>query len=171
MSDTSNKANEPWFRHLWVWLVMIPPASAVVAGFATAWLAGGPPALVVDDYGEIAMATQQRQYRDQSARQLGLRAQIDFGPPGQAFASVAVTSSDRSYVVPTQLQLQLIHPTHEERDQLVILERLDGLYVAEIRLPDSRVYVQLEDLDGAWRLVGELPDSATALELVAPDPS
>lgn len=169
MNTAADNDDAPWYRHLWVWLVMIPPAAAVVAGFITAWLAGGPPALVVDDYSEIAMATEQSQNRDRQARQYGLAADISLPAEGASPASLQLVlrATQSGFLAPAQLQLQFIHPTREELDQALILERAGDLYTGTLNRPASRVYVQLEDLDGQWRLVGELPAGATALELSA----
>lgn len=32
-------ASRPWYRHLWPWLLMLPPALAVVGGAVTYYLA------------------------------------------------------------------------------------------------------------------------------------
>ncbi len=169
MVQVADNTNLPWYRHLWVWLVMIPPASAVVAGFITAWLAGGPPALVVDDYSEIAMATEQSRNRDRLAAELGLFASIDLPAASGAAGrlQLRLRAAQDGFVPPPQLQLQIIHPTREELDRRVILDRADDLYTGTVDRPDSRVYLQLEDMDGQWRLVGELPAGETALELYA----
>jgi len=40
----------PWYRQFWPWFIIALPASAVVAGFVTLWLAlSNPDHLVVDD--------------------------------------------------------------------------------------------------------------------------
>ena len=41
---------EPWYRHFWVWFIIALPASAVIAGIYTLWLAvSNPDHLVVDE--------------------------------------------------------------------------------------------------------------------------
>ena len=47
----------PWYRQFWPWFVMALPAAAVAASFVTLYLAGSEPAMVVDDYGQIAKVT------------------------------------------------------------------------------------------------------------------
>jgi hypothetical protein len=40
----------PWYRQLWPWLLMVPPAAAVIGGFLTLYLAlATPDPLVRDD--------------------------------------------------------------------------------------------------------------------------
>ena len=156
VTDTDDK---PWYRQLWPWLVMVPPASAVVAGFITAWLAGGPPALVVDDYSEIAMSTAQQQARDQAALRSGLIADVRLQTSGEgraALTMVSLDAADPGFVAPATLRLQLVHPTREELDREVALTRESGSYRGQIDRPSGRLYVHLSDPDASWRLVGEL---------------
>lgn len=40
---------KPWYKHLWVWLIMLPPAASVIGGIVTLILAGGPPQMVNDN--------------------------------------------------------------------------------------------------------------------------
>jgi len=40
----------PWYKQFWPWFIIALPASAVIAGFYTLWLAiSNPDHLVVDD--------------------------------------------------------------------------------------------------------------------------
>lgn len=154
--------DKPWYRQLWPWLVMIPPAAAVVGGFVTAWLAGGPPALVVDDYGEIAMATAARVERDDRARDLGLSASLRLS---RADGGVQVILSGDAVAGATELELQLVHPTREELDRRAVLAGRDGAFAGQVDCPPGRFYVQLTDAAQTWRLVGELAPEAGVLEL------
>ena len=153
---------------------MIPPASAVVAGFITAWLAGPPPALVVDDYSEIAMASEQQRSRDRRAAELGVIAQIQLAPdtqPDLTRVELLLSASEAGYRLPEQLQLRLIHPTNELKDQVVIMDGRNGRFAAIVDSLQTRFYLQLEDLDGQWRLVGELAAGARRIELAPRDTS
>jgi hypothetical protein len=168
MTYATNTPSRPWYRHYWVWLIMIPPASAVVAGFITAWLAGAPPALVVDDYSEIAMATEQQRSRDRRAGELGVFAQVELARDTLSDLTrieLLLSASESGYRLPDQLQLRLIHPTDELKDQVVIMDGRDGRFAAVVDSLQTRFYLQLEDLEGQWRLVGELPAAARRIEL------
>lgn len=168
MARQDPRNNLPWYRHVWVWLLMIPPAAAVVGGAATAWLAGGPPSLVVDDYGEIAMTTERRFTRDTRALELGLSASLLRPDPEGAGSEVwqLKLDSDLAYPQPQNLVLNFVHPTHEERDRRLPLVRAGTVYRGEMPTVGSRMYLQLTDPDGEWRLVGELSPSASALTLL-----
>jgi uncharacterized protein len=43
--STSN--TQPWYRHLWPWLLILPPATAVVGGAITFYLAVSRPDMLV----------------------------------------------------------------------------------------------------------------------------
>lgn len=165
----SQADEKPWYRHVWPWLLMIPPGAAVIGGFLTAYLAGPPPALVVDDYGEIAMATEQRLARDQRARELGLTARVHFasGEPGDRDSGIKVAlEHTSSYVLPPELALKLVHPTRAELDAAAILTGHNGEYYGIVRRPASRMYVHLADAESSWRLVGQLPAGGASLTLL-----
>lgn len=162
----------PWYRQLWPWLIMVPPAASVIAGLVTFYLAGSEPAMVVDDYGRVAMATAQRAERSKRAAELGISAQLlfidglDNGTP-----SITVTLEQRAGANewPAGLVLQFVHPTQQELDQTIGLTGSDGRYTghpySQSQRTPSRYYVSLSDADSTWRLTGELGPNMTALEL------
>ena len=43
----SNPTFKPWYRHLWPWLLIIPPAGAVIGGGITVYLAVTRPDTLV----------------------------------------------------------------------------------------------------------------------------
>lgn len=162
--------NKHWYQQFWPWFLMTPPAVAVVAGLITFYLAGGPPAMVVDDYGKIAMVTEQRAARDRIARELGLAARIEIiphGDQGTADFRVKLSGNPTAASFPESLHLRLIHPTLPEMDADTVLLVSDGVYQGASRYVHSRMYIQISDPDKLWRLTGELPKSALIIELVA----
>lgn len=164
------ESNTPWYRQFWPWFLMIPPAGAVVGGFISFYLAGGPPALVVDDYGKIAMVTEQRANRDKIASKLGLAAHIEIisrGDEGTAAFRVKLTGNLTAAGIPDYLQLRLIHPTLPDMDIDTVLLASDGMYRGATESVSSRMYLQLTDPDEVWRLTGELPAGASVVELAA----
>ena len=153
---------QPWYRQFWPWFVFSLPAASVVAGFITLYLAGSAPAMVVDDYGRIAKTTAQRIERRDYARQLGLSAELSFVDSGELVINLTRLRHESPW--PAALKLQLVHPTQYERDELVVLEGASGRYTARLARPEGRYYLALTDLEGSWRLAGELPrDSDTVL--------
>lgn len=168
----AERNDAPWYRQFWPWFLMIPPAAAVIGGFATAFVAGGPPSLVVDDYGQIAMATEARAARDAKAVDLSLSADLRLSDsPAGAMQSIRVRLEGREAgSSPRQINVRLIHPTIERLDRNAILDRSGVEYRGSIERPPGRYYVQIEDNAGTWRLTGELPANLEQLALTAYHP-
>jgi hypothetical protein len=155
----------PWYRHVWLWIMLVPLIGSVIAGFVTLYLAGAPPALVVDDFGKIAMAVEMDQQRDRHAAELGLGARLEFGDPLEGNGrTVAISLSGAA---PDRLKLELIHPTLEQMDQRVLLKRTDHAYTGSVVKPDTRLHVLISDEQGSWRLTGILAAGQDALDLRA----
>ena len=157
----------PWYRQFWPWFVIALPASSVVAGLVTLYLAGAAPAMVVDDYGRIAMVTAQRAERSQRAEELGMAAELSFSD-GQSVNIRLARRADLG-AWPDTLYLQLIHPTRAERDVTLQLSGIRNNYSANLARPEGRYYVSLHDEEGVWRLTGELSSKRDSLALNAGD--
>lgn len=158
---------KPWYREFWLWFVMAPVIATVIGGFATLIIAGAPPALVVDDYGEIALVVERERERDQHAAALGLVAELQLGiGPNEGAGAVVVRLAGAR---PARVRLDLIHPTRDERDASVLLDHAGDAYRGVVRRPAGRLYLQLTDDQGSWRLTGELgpTQQSTRLEPAA----
>ena len=61
MSATQTRRDSlPWYKERWTWLLMLMPATAIVAGFITLWLAiTSFDGLVADDYYKQGLAINQ----------------------------------------------------------------------------------------------------------------
>ena len=58
----------PWYRHLWPWLIIAPPAASVVAGLAMLWIAiASDDGLVTPDYYKQGIEINERLTRQQAA--------------------------------------------------------------------------------------------------------
>lgn len=156
-------AKRPWYREPLVWLLIAPPAAAIVGGIITIYLAvATQDGLVVDDYYEQGKAINQVLGRDQAARAQGLSARLQL-QQGRAELRLA-----GAIAVP-ELTLKLLHATRAAQDVVLVLDRAgDGVYRAPLpALAPGRWHVQLEGAD--WRLTGSarLPGT-TAIDLAVP---
>ena len=143
---------KPWYREPWPWIVMAPPAAAVVAGAVTVWLAvTTSDGLVADDYYRRGLAINQEIGRDHAARELGLTASVE------AFNGVLRVRLSGRAVPPEALFAKLVHATRAGHDLRLRLARVTpGVYETELpRLPAGRWRVVLEDPRGEWRIVKE----------------
>lgn len=161
--------NRPWYRHLWPWLLMIPPLASVIGGITTLTLAiRTPDALVVDDYSTIGKYTQQKLERSQLAAELGLAGEGALEAPLAAGGanSIALKIANLPYPPPGRLTLTFSHPTRESLDRVAVLSYDGSGYRGLIEnLPDSRYYLLAEPVDASWRLVGEISGSPSAILL------
>jgi len=151
---------QPWYREPWPWILMAGPATAVVAGLFTAWLAvRSDDGLVMDDYYKAGLGINKTLARSETAARLGIRAEL-FLVDGRVRARLNVAPGGA-------LTLQLAHPTRAGLDQRTKLTLVEpGVYEGQLRpLQAGRWLVVLEQ--GDWRLMGDwtLP-AAGALTLV-----
>lgn len=143
--------SEPWYRHLWPWLLIAGPAAVIVAGLATLWLAiESADGLVADDYYKQGMAINKRMAREETARRLGISADI-------------VLQAGRIRIelkgeAPEALFVQLAHATRAGHDlRLRLAPIAPGTYEAELdKLVPGHWRVVIEDPRGTWRIAKEL---------------
>ena len=145
----------PWYRQLWPWLLMLMPATAVVGGLITYWLASTTNnALVVDDYYREGRAINLELARDRHAVDLGLAGSLTREGDGHPRLRLQAATSG---VLPQAVTLRLVHATRAELDRTITMQAsAEGDYGSpQATLPDSgRWNIQIEDRDRRWRLVG-----------------
>lgn len=164
-----NRATDktPWHRQPLVLMLIALPASVVVAGFITLYLAiSTDDGLVEDDYYQRGKEINRVLDRDQAALRYGLQAQVSLDVPGEQVAVQLGASKTAATTIPEHLQLKLLHATRAGLDEDVTLVRMpDGRFQGALpALAPGHWYLQLSAND--WRLTGELhvpKDSATVL--------
>ena len=143
---------KPWFRQFWPWFLIALPASVVVAGFATLYIANRhADDLVVDDYYKNGLAINRQLEKKQRAAAQGITAQLRFDP-----RSVSITVDGP--VTSEQLLLLMSHPLEADRDFAVTVTSVEaGLYTAMLEAPVApRWHWTLQNNQDAtgWRLDG-----------------
>ncbi|RMD70706.1 MAG: nitrogen fixation protein FixH [Gammaproteobacteria bacterium] len=139
----------PWYRQFWPWFLIALPASSVIGGFVTLWLAmRDPDGLVVDDYYREGLLYNQRLARDRKAAALGLSAEVWLGG-----GKVRVRLHGP---VDGPLKLSFLNATRASRDKAVELHGISGrTFEGEVgSLPPGKWYLILEPKGEAWRLKG-----------------
>ena len=156
MNQSTNSVARPWYRHAWPWLLMAGPATVVVAGVITAYVAfSTSDGLVEDDYYKQGLAVNQSAERNRHADALGLQAELVRGDDGSLLR--VFLRARNSVVFPQALALRITHPTRSGVDQNLVL-RADGagVYVGKLSAPlTGRWHVVLEDEQREWRLAGD----------------
>lgn len=144
----------PWYRQFWPWFIIALPATVVVAGFTTLYIALKNPHSMVDDaYYEDGLAINQSLEQDKQATQLGMSAQVFFDAETLT-VRVNLDGSD----LPTTLELRLMHPISDQYDQTVELEsQNNGSYSGSYATPtQTSYYLRITPLSEIWRLNGEV---------------
>lgn len=145
-------ASKPWYREPWPWFLMSLPATAVIAGLTTVWIAvTSYDGLVVGDYYKAGLAINQTLARDDTARAMGLAATLQTGD-----GSLTLSLAGRMTSMPAKVTLSLAHPTHQGRDHLLTLHHAGaGHYRATLPdMPAGKWQAQLVDDRSTWRLSG-----------------
>lgn len=153
-----SSAAKPWYRHGWVWFLVGIPASAVIAGSITIWIAvTHSDSLVADDYYKEGRAINQRLEKDAQATTLGVSLQAELPRSSGAGQTIYVSFSANPGVnAPEAIRLRLSHPTIDRMDILATLLPTPGSanrYSTELpEIGAGRWYVQLEDDASQWRV-------------------
>jgi len=154
MNPLTPTASKPWYREPWPWFLISLPATAVIAGLTTVWIAAkSADGLVVGDYYKAGLAINQTLARDDVARDLALHAALRVED-----GMLALTLGGRLPAYPAQLALVLAHPTRQGQDQTLALEHTGGgRYQARFpALADGKWHALLSDAAATWRLSGVL---------------
>ncbi|MDK8464121.1 FixH family protein [Marinobacter sp. SS13-12] len=145
---------KPWYRQPWLWfLLMFPGAAIAWCTFMLTVAITTQNSMVTDDYSKQGRGYNMQIARDQTAKNLGLRAEMAFT---ERQITLSVDSSDGSADYP-YLILNLFHPTLSERDRTVQFRAVgEGQYTAKLNQPiEGRWYFDLRGPDNDWRLKGE----------------
>ena len=140
----------PWYRQFWPWLLIAGPATVLLAGAVTAWIAfASADGLVAEDYYKQGMAVNRLLAREERAAELGLSADIQL-----TAKSVVVRLRGAA---PEALFVHLAHATRAGHDQRLRLAPVQpGVYQADVpELPAGRWHIVVEDPRGSWRIVRE----------------
>jgi uncharacterized protein len=160
--------SRPWYREPWPWIIMAPPAAAVVAGMVMLWLAiTSYDGLVIDDYYRQGLAINKTLRRDDRASELSYRARLQLSEDSSRVRVFFAGAQNAS--LPSTLQLRLAHATRAGLDQTAVLHAYaPGQYEADLAPPEAgRWRATIEDMSGTWRLakIWDLPqDRAIVLE-------
>jgi len=146
--------SKPWYREPWPWFLISLPATAVIAGLTTVWIAyQSADGLVVGDYYKAGLAINQTLARDDAARALALSATLKHED-----GALALALAGRLRAFPDQLSLTLAHPTRQGLDQTLTLNHAGGGHyrTSLTVMPAGKWHAQLADTASTWRLSGVL---------------
>ncbi len=158
---------EPWYKQGWPWLLISLPASAVVGGIITIFLAvNSPNALVVDDYYKEGLAINQQKQRQAYAARIGLQGLLRHDG---SLLTLSLNSS--TPVTQETLSLHIVHSTRPELDRQLTLQRTgEGSYAGETALLSPGTwYLRLEPADKTWELRARITSDGAFQANLTPD--
>ncbi|MGB2248066.1 MAG: FixH family protein [Alcanivorax sediminis] len=140
-----------WYRHPFLWMAILLPATAVVAGLITLYIAivnADDP--VVDEWYKEGKAINRSAEQEQLAARLGIRlelSQVGAGVQARLLADTAIP-------MPSSIKVAMRHPTLADRDVVIELVNLeDNQYRGDGVLPqDGRRNVTVTAEGNHWRL-------------------
>ena len=157
-------ASPPWYRQRWPWLLIAGPATVVVAGFFTLFLAiSTDDGVISDDYYKRGLLINKELVRSQRAEAMRLSAVLHVAPSGAVRLELAA-GTDGAF--PDSVTLKLVHPTRSGQDRTVALTHGPGnAYVGDLgAYPAGRWLVSVETPQ--WRLpASEITDGLASVTL------
>lgn len=155
--QSNTESIEPWYKQFWPWFLMALPASVVVAGLTTWFIAAkNSDSLVVDDYYKEGLGINRQLAEDQLAKQLAIEADIRFDT---VVGEVIVNMQGQLEAWPEQLTLRLIHPADSEKDIVLTMNKVSvSRYIGQLEQPISGYwYLQVAgQKPEPWRLRGRI---------------
>lgn len=150
----------PWYRQFWPWFIIALPASAVIAGLTTVWIAmQGDDSLVYKSSDGMNVITERNLAAERTANASGLMASIMIN--AETGAITTSLSADSGLPETGTVLLELLHPTRQHLDLEAELVRAMTNAAGEptwaghfIKPPVGRYYIVLSS-DDRWRLSGE----------------
>ncbi len=149
----------PWYKQFWPWFLISILVFAVVIGMGLLWVSLlNPDSMVRDNYYKEGRAINMHMGRDQMARELDLSAAFTID---ELTGGVSLQLDGKLAALPPQLQLEIMSPSHAERDRSVTLRHISAnQYVGELEHSiRGRHYIDLSDPrapgEDGWRLTGE----------------
>jgi hypothetical protein len=151
MKKIANPAGKPWYKEPWPWILMSGPATVLVAGAATTWIAfASADGLVADDYYKRGLAINKTLAREEEARKRSITADVEF-----IESKIRIQLKGEN---PPALFVQLAHATRAGYDVRLRLAPVGaGAYEAALpEMPRGRWRIFIEDPRGAWRIAREV---------------
>lgn len=159
---------KPWYKHAYLWLVILLPVLAVgVSLWYVSVAFSHQDDVVRDDWYMDGKTLQQDLSRDSAAAKADIQAQFEIDAQGNIHATLSSTQANFSW--PATLVLSLFHPAHASQDQQVTLSATStaGQYSGALNaLPQlsGKYHAELAN-NKHWRLQGDVLLPTTTFDL------
>lgn len=140
-----------WYKEPWMILIAGVPIMSIILGITMVTVAyKNKDTLVSDTYYKDGVNYTEDQHHDEEARRMKIRASLVFSEK-----EILLSMTSLLKETPINLELRLIHPTLEDQDESVFLERLpDGRYVGANPLTEfpQKRHIWLLSQTQEWRV-------------------
>ncbi|GAA0683830.1 FixH family protein [Marinobacterium maritimum] len=147
----------PWFKQPWLWFILAPLIAVFIYSSFFMYIAvTTSDGVVKEDYYKVARGMNIDTSKADTARTLSLDADLRLDTV-TGDINLRLSGNLESY--PDTLHLNIIHPTHQKYDQLLILRGVDGkgLYAGSLEGHISgKRYLSLTADNGSWQLRQEI---------------
>ena len=155
--NTNTTPPAPWYRQPWLWFILAPLFAVLIYASVFIYIAiTTSDGMVKDNYYKVARGTSLDTSKADEARRLGLEAVLNFDT---LTGDISLQLAGELTTYPPSLHLNIIHPTHQKFDQLLILKQVDGkgFYSGNLsaKLIGKR-YLSLSPPDDSWQLHQEI---------------
>ncbi|NVK21240.1 MAG: FixH family protein [Kangiellaceae bacterium] len=140
--SSQQKDTKPWYKQFWPWFLIALPASSVIAGITTVFIAfNNADSMVKDDYYKDGLAINQTLGKRERAQHLGIQAEARIEQQDDVLTLVLSIISEKP--ISNNLTIEFRHATLEHKDFVRPLQqRANGDYFAQ--LPSS--------IEGKWQV-------------------
>ncbi|WP_373185686.1 FixH family protein [Halopseudomonas sp.] len=150
----------PWYKQFWPWFLIGILVFAVVIGLGLLFISiVYQDSMVRDNYYKEGRAINMHLGRDQMARDLALGATFEID---DLTGEISLKLAGDLPALPSTLRLDLISPSHADRDKVIMLNRVaENEYAGQMaERIEGRHYVDLSDPErpdeAGWRLTDEV---------------
>ena len=147
----------PWYKQPWLWFILAPLFAVLIYASVFIYIAvTTSDGIVKDNYYKVARGTNIDTTKADEADRLELKAILNFDT---LTGDINLHLSGMLDSYPPSLHLNIIHPTHQKFDQILILKQVDGkgFYSGNLsaKLIGKR-YLSLSPEDENWQLRQEI---------------
>ena len=154
MKQHNSTTFPPWYRQFWPWFLIALPATAVVGGLFTVWIAfQQDTGLVKDNYYREGLNINAELEKQSIANAANITARLQFLDEDSKI--LLLLQGDTS--LPEQLQLLLTAPANPDKDRIFSLQtKTPGLYQTKLsEILHGNYYLQLSPSDNRWIIKGQ----------------
>ncbi|GGO75787.1 membrane protein [Marinobacterium nitratireducens] len=150
-------ATAPWYKQPWLWFILAPVIASVISGGTFLYFSiVSADGIVKDDYYKVARGFNLNTEPLENAQRLGLSGDLLID---DVTGDIALTLAGALPADLEQLELEVVHPTHQQYDQLITLRRLAGSdrFSGNLQKPlhQGKRYLLLRPAGHEWNLRAE----------------